>query len=114
MSAVHNLMVFRCGDNWSFTGPLNDASGNPLPLTNAQSITWHLNSLDGKTNYLTLSLGGGVQVTNETTATVLYGPSAAQTTPLVPGTYYDALKVVLQDGEAYTLVEGLINALPPL
>lgn len=113
MSAVHNLMVFRCGDNWSFTGPLNDASGNPLPLTNA-TITWKLDSLDGKTTYITLTLNAGITITNMATATVLYGPSAAQTSALSPGSYYDSLHVVLADGETYTVVEGLINALPAI
>lgn len=111
MSVLHNLMVFRCGDNWSFTGPLDDANGNPLNL-NGANITWKLDSLDGKTNYITLTLGSGITVTNMTTATVLYGPNSTQTSSIIPGTYYDSLHVVLADGETYTVVEGLINALP--
>lgn len=113
MSVVHNLMVFRCGDNWSFSGPLNDANGNPLSLTNA-TITWKLESLDGKTTYITLSLGSGITITNAATATVLYGPNSTQTAALTPGTYYDSLHVVLSDGETYTVVEGLVNALPSI
>lgn len=113
MSAIHSLMAFRCGDNWVFSGPLNDANGNPLPLTNA-TITWKLDSLDGKTTFITLSLNAGILITNLTTASVLYGPSATQTSALIPGTYYDSLHVVLADGETYTVVEGIINALPPI
>lgn len=113
MSTVHNLMVFRCGDNWTFSGPLNDANGKPLPLTNA-TITWRLDSLDGKTTYITLSLNSGITVSDLPSATVLYGPSALQTSALSPGTYYDSLHVVLADGETYTVVEGLINALPAI
>lgn len=111
---VHPLMVFRCGDNWTFSGPLNDAQGNPLDLSGA-TITWKLDNPSGEaTNLTPLTLGAGIQIINENTATVLYGPSAAQTATLSPGTYYDCLKVVLSDGETYTTVEGPINALPSL
>lgn len=112
MSVVHTLQVLRCGDTWSFSGPLDDGAGNPLPLQNA-SITWKLKSLDGKTTYITLTQGGGISITNLGQAVVLYGPTAVQTSALQPGTYYDFLDIVLNDGSSFTLIEGLINALPP-
>src|SRR5215469_2475870 len=111
MSIIHPLFTLRCGDTWAFSGPLTDANGNALSLTGAQ-IIWKLDSLDSKTNYITLTLGSGVQVVNSTTATVLYEATPLQTSALVPATYYDSLRVILQDGESYTMVEGLINALP--
>src|SRR5690348_14435128 len=111
MSVVHSIFAMRCGDTWQFSGPLNDADGNPLSLVGA-TLTWKLDSIDGKTNYITLTLNNGIEITNSSTATVQYGPSVAQTSPLIPGTYYDTLQVTLQDGETYTMVEGYINALP--
>jgi|SRR5690348_3089022 len=111
MSIVHPLFTLRCGDTWAFSGPLQDSSGNALALTGA-TIVWKLDSLDGKTNYITLTLGSGIEVTNSTTATVLYEATPTQTSALTPGTYYDSLRVTLQDGESYTMVEGMINALP--
>lgn len=114
MSTTHALFVERAGDTWEFTGPLNDNSGNPLPLTGA-TITWKLDSLDLTTNYLTLTLGFGITVTDLTTATVQYGPTEAQTAGLIPGTYYDTLSVTLSSGNGggkFTCIEGLINVEP--
>jgi len=114
MSKTHPLFAERCGDAWEFTGPLNDNSGNPLPLTGA-TITWKLDSLDLATNYLTLTLGFGITVTDTATATVEYGPTAAQTAGLIPGTYYDTLSVTLSSGNGggtFTCIEGLINVAP--
>lgn len=117
MSTIHPLEVVRSGDTWEFTGPLNENDGvTPLPLTGA-SITWKVDSLDGKTNFITCTLGSGITVTNLATATVQYQASATQTAPLKPGTYYDTLSVTLSAGNGggtFTCIEGEINVLPPL
>lgn len=111
MSNVHALQVLRCGDQWLFAGPVNDAAGNALNLTGA-SISWKLDSVDGKTNYLTLTVGSGVTITTNNPGAVAYGPTKVQTAALTAGTYYDYLIVTLADGTTYTVIEGLINALP--
>lgn len=114
MSTTHAPFTLRCGDNWEFTGPLNDNNGNPLPLSGA-SITWKLDSLDGTKNFITLTLGSGITITTLATATVSYGPSAAQTAVLQPGTYYDYVVVTLSGangGGTFTVIEGIINGSP--
>jgi hypothetical protein len=111
MSIIHPLVVFRAGDNWEFTGPINDVNGNPLPLTGA-AMTWKLDSLDLTKNYITQILSSG-NIINLALAIVLYGANASQTLGIVPGTYYDTLRVILADGiTTFTVVEGLINVAP--
>lgn len=112
MSTIHPLFVVRAGDTWEFTGPLDDNSGNALPMTGA-SVTWKLDSLDGTKNYLTLSLGLGISLANNNIVT--YEPTSTQTAAIAPGTYYDTLSVTLSaanGGGTFTCIEGLINVLP--
>lgn len=109
--AVIGPLTLRCGDSWSFDGPLNDNNGNPLTLAGA-TITWTLDSLDFSTNYCTLTVGQGITITNQSTATVSYGPTPTQTAAVPPGTYYQMLRVLLAAGEEYTEIEGIIVATP--
>jgi hypothetical protein len=111
MSTIHPTLVLKAGATWEFVGPMTDNNGNPLPLAGAQ-FYWRLDSLDFSTNYITLVLGQGIEITNLATATIEYGPSDTQTAGLVPGTYYDVLSVVLADGTEFPLVEGFINVSP--
>ena len=109
--SLHPPFTLRCGDTWEFTGPLNDFNGNPLPLAGS-TIIWRLDDLSFRKNYITLVTGFGVEIINLASSIVTYGPSIAQTSTLVPGTYYDTLQVTLADGTAFTVIEGTINASP--
>ena len=111
MSVIHTQQNFHCGDDWDFAGPIQSPGGTVINLTGA-TITWKLVSLDYSTTYLILGIGTGVTITDPTNGLVAYGPTGTQTAPLTPGTYYDLLRVILQDGTDFTAVEGIINVAP--
>ena len=113
MSIIHPTMTMRCGDDWFFIGPINDSNGNPLPLTGS-TITWKLDSLDMTTNLITGTITSGlIVITNYNTATIEYGPLAAVTATIPPGSYYDTVYVALAGGAwSGTVIEGQINATP--
>lgn len=85
---THDPIDFLCNTDWQMTGPLLDANGLPLSLTGA-TINWRLDSLDGATNYITLSVGSGITIVDQASSTILVDASAAQTNAIVPGVYRD-------------------------
>jgi hypothetical protein len=109
VTTTHDPLDFICGDSWPLAGPLEDADCNPLVLVGA-SISWRLDSIDGLTNYLALSVGSGIQIVSNTTAMILVTVSAAQTANLAPGNYKDSLRVTLADGSVFTEWTGYIRA----
>lgn len=111
MTTTHDPETFVCGDNWQLTGPLQDASGNPLNLTGA-TIQWKLDSLDGTQNILTLDNAetGGITVITPSAATVLVNVLKTQSAAVAAGTYKDWLRVTLSDGTVFTEWTGIIRA----
>ena len=106
--SVQPTVWLRCGADWTFAGPLTDASGSPLPLAGA-SFVWQLDSLDLTQNILKLT---SVAIINQSAADIQYGPTGAQTLSVPPGTYYQTLKVTLSTGQILYPVEGVIVAQP--
>lgn len=109
MTTIHDPEDRICGDTWEFVGLLEDADGVPLVLTGA-SISWRLDSVDGTTNFLHLTLGSGIAVVDAPTAEILVTASAGQTGGLAPGNYKDSLRVTLADGTVFTEWQGFIRA----
>jgi hypothetical protein len=110
MTAVHDPIDEFCGASWEYSGPLQDADEQPLPLTGA-SITWSLVNLYGS-NVLTLSLSAGITVIDLANATILVNVTAAQTAAIAPGSYKDVLVATLADGTVLAEWTGVIRASP--
>lgn len=106
---THDPFDFVVGMTWELSGPMQDADGNPLVLTGAQ-IAWRLESLDGLTRILEVTMGAGITITNVPTATILVQVSTIQTAAIPPGTYKDWLIVTLLDGRRLPEWTGVIRA----
>lgn len=112
--SVQPTQTLRCGDAWTFSATLQNNDGSTPNLAGC-SIIFKIDTLDLTENVLTLSLGMGVTVTNQTNAVVQFEPTMEQTADIAPGTYYYTLQVLFPDGvTAYTYVEGMIVALPAM
>ena len=109
MTAVHDPLDLVCGDDWEFAGRLEDAFRRPINLIGVLSISWRLDSLDGSQNFLAISLGSGITVTNLVCAEILVDVPSAETTALAPGIYRDYLRVTLADGSVLTEWTGIIR-----
>lgn len=107
-AAIHDPEDVVASRSWEFGGPLLDFNGDPLPLTNA-AIVWKLDSLDGGTNLLTLTLGAGITIVDLPSATILVDAAAAQTTSVPPGVYRDWLTATLSDGSVLDCWSGVIR-----
>lgn len=105
----HEPLDFLCNTDWQLGGPLTDGLGNVLSLAGA-TLTWKLDSLDGGTNFITLTGSPAIAITDNATSTVLVDVPTAETGPLPPGTYRDYLYVTTSGGAFLPLWSGLIRA----
>jgi hypothetical protein len=110
LMTVHDPITVLCGTNWEFSGPLQDARGDPLNLSGA-SIVWKLDSVDGSTRIVTLSLNSGIQIVSAPTSTILVKAPASQTAGIAAGTYRDWLIVTLASGDVLPGWTGIIRAI---
>lgn len=105
---VHEPLDFICGMDWQLGGPQLNADGTPLGLSGA-TIQWKLDSVDGGTNFVTLTDGNGISVDLAASSVSIDVP-AAETAALSPGTYRDYLIVTLQTGPKIPMWTGIIRA----
>jgi hypothetical protein len=110
MTAVHDPYSYYCGATWEFLGLCEDVSGNPLDLTGA-AVAWLLDDVADTTNFITLSVGTGITVTNPTGGAILITVSKVLTAALTPGAYRDALRLTMLDGSVDYQWVGAITAL---
>lgn len=106
---VHDPVEYTQGDTWKFEVDCTDENGLPLDLTNVQSIVWKLDSLDGLTNYITLTLTASAdgQITvPDNMGKVLGKALPVKTAAIVPGDYRDSLVVTLANGDVTTQSTG--------
>jgi hypothetical protein len=108
VTTIHDPIDQVASRDWEFTGLLLDYDCNPLPLTDAQ-IAWRLDTLDGVTNLLVVSLANGVSVTNFATGEILVDVPAAQTATVPAGSYRDWLTVTLATGQVLDEWSGIIR-----
>jgi hypothetical protein len=117
---THDPLNRVCSRSWSFDGTLLDYYGKPVPLTGA-SITWRLDSLDGTINFITKTLGNGIEIVNYDSAEISVTPTQEDTdpvkvppadptaTPPVLGVYRNWLTVTLADGSTFDMWSGIIR-----
>jgi hypothetical protein len=108
VTTQHDPIDVVCGRSWEFSGPLLDADDRPLPLAGA-AISWKLDSLDGSANYLSLTLGNGISINNETWATIVVAAPPSATVGVPAGIYRDWLTVTLADGTVLDEWSGIIR-----
>ena len=106
MTTIHEPIEFFCGDTWPIAGTLLGPKGEPL--TTISEMTWKLDTVDGRKNLLTLSLGHGVAISEPNTAGMWLEATPEQTALIKPGSYYGWLRVTLSSGRVYTEWTGVI------
>lgn len=105
---THEPLDFLCGMDWQLGGPQLNADGTPLGL-NGATVQWKLDSLDGGTNYITLTDSSGITV-NLTTSSVSIDVPGATTAGISPGAYRDYLIVTLPTGQKIPMWTGIVRA----
>jgi hypothetical protein len=103
---VHPPQQFYSGDTWEIHASCADGDGNALDLEFA-ALTWRLDDL------LTLSLGDGIALIENTSGDLVKGVclitvTPTQSTALAPGFYNDSL-VVETGGKVLTQFQGRIE-----
>lgn len=113
MATVHDPLSYIAGDTWTIEGTLLDDGG--MPLTTISEITWALDTVDGRKNLLTLSLGTGITVSDPAKAEIWIEITPEQSALIPPGHFYDWLQVKLSSGKVFTEWTGIImvTAQPP-
>lgn len=108
MTTIHDPEDRVAGRSWEFSGPLLDLNDNPLPLTGA-AITWRLDSVDGTSSFIELSIGSGITVIDPEAATILVNATPSDTGSVPTGVYRDWLTVTLDDGTVLDEWSGIIR-----
>lgn len=112
MTAIttHEAIEVVCGDTWEINGTIEDEDGVPMSLAGV-GINWKLDSFDGNTNLLDLSVGSGIAVVDVSSGQILITVPKEDSALVTPGIYYDWLRITLDDGSAYTEWTGIIHAI---
>jgi hypothetical protein len=107
---THESIEVVCGDTWEINGLITDEDGVPMSLSGV-GINWKLDTMDGDANLLDLSVGSGITLVDPNNGVILITVSKTASAALVPGIYYDWLRITLVDGTAYTEWTGVIQAI---
>jgi hypothetical protein len=114
---IHAPQQFYVGDTWEITALCTDGDGNPLDLS-AAAITWKLKSVADNSIKLTLTVGSGIALIENTSGDLVLGQciitvTPAQSAPLAPGYYRDELTAVVGN-KTLTQFKGRIEAIEKL
>lgn len=114
---IHPPQQFYVGDSWEISALCTDGDGDPLDLSAAQ-ITWKLKSVADNSIKLTLTVGNGIALIENTSGDLVLGQcivtvTPAQSGPLAPGYYRDELTVVA-GARTLTQFKGRIEAIEKL
>jgi len=119
---VHPPQQFYAGDTWPISAVCTDGDGATLDLSAAE-VEWVLNDIaaDGVSdgvNKLTLSVGAGIALVENTSGDLVPGlilitVTPSQSAPLPVGFYRDQLQVSI-GGQVFTQFRGRIEVLAKL
>jgi hypothetical protein len=114
---IHPPQQFYLGDTWEISALCTDGDGNLLDLS-AAAITWKLQDVADNAIKLTLTIGAGIALVENTSGDLVLGQCQIEVTPeqsgpLAPGYYRDELTVVVGN-RTLTQFKGRIEAIAKL